>query len=849
MMLLRLLSLPYLRKHPIRSLATTAGIALGVAVFMAMHTANQSVLTAFYRTIDRIAGATQLQVSAGETGFEESVLDRVQAVPEVGTAAPVIEAVASSGQKGQGNLLILGVDMTGDQSLRRYDLEGGADQGIDDPLVFLAQPYSIMVSDTFARRNHLAIDSRLPLRTMEGARNFTVRGIMKASGLGSAFGGNLAVMDIYAAQKVFGRGRRFDRIDIAVKEGVSVEACQAKLRALLPGFEVESPGARGSQFEALSRVYAMSANLTSAFALFIGMFIIFNTFSIAVMQRRTEIGILRTLGATRGQIRAVFLGESAAAGLVGSLIGVVLGLAIARGVAGYIGALLGEVYGIAQRADEISASPALILMAVSVGILCSLAGAAIPAWNAARIDPVRALQKGKGQMLSPAGNRARRIASAVALGGAMVCLPLGGIQSFLYVAFGLTILAALLLTPSLSLWLTRVFRPLLRAALPVEGALAADSIIQAPRRTAGAVAALMLSLALVVALGGLARGSYHAIATWLNVAFNPDLFVTTSDRLTARSYRFPPEVGDVLKSAPGVEEVQRVRSPRVVIGGTPVMVIAVEAESAGRRVPLPTVAGDPQGMYRQAAEGKGVIASENLAALHGYKLGDMLEIPSPDGLLHLPIVGIIQDYSDQQGSVLMDRALYIRHWRDETVNVFRLYLRKGASVAAAKQYILDKLSSERRVFVLGNAELRRYVLDIANQWFGVTYVQIAVAVLIAILGILNTLTVSITDRRRELGVLQAIGGLRLQIRRTIWVEAMSIAAIGLVLGLALGAACLYYGLELSRGGLLGMRLSYEFPFGIAALLLPVIVGAALLSALGPAESAVRGSLVEALEYE
>jgi putative ABC transport system permease protein len=849
MILLRLLSWQYVRKHPLRCLMTTAGIVLGVAVFVAMHTANQSVLAAFYQTIDRIAGSTQLEISSGETGFDESVLDRVQTVPEVRVAVPVIEEAARSGLGGQGSLLILGVDMTGDRNLREYQLEGGDDDIIDDPLVFLAQPYSIILSEGFARQNRLAVNSRLLLGTMEGEKEFTVRGIMKPGGLASAFGGNLAVMDIYAAQKVFGRGRHFDRIDIAVQDGVRVEDVQAKLRELLPGFMVEAPAARGAQFESLSRVYAMSGNLTSAFALFIGMFIIFNTFSIAVAQRRNEIGILRTLGATRGQIRAVFLGESVVTGLVGSILGIGLGLAIARVMAGYIGGLLGEVYGIAQGTDQISANPKLLLLALAIGIVTSLIAAVIPAWNAARIDPVLALQKGKHQMVSAGESRARRIAALIALSALPLCMALGRMRASLYIAYGLTTVAALLLAPSLSLWLTRVFRPLLRAVLPVEGALAADSLIQAPRRTSGAVAALMLSLALVVALGGLARGSYHAISNWLNVAFNPDLFVTASDHITSRSYRFPAEMGEVLAAVPGVEEVQRVRSPRLIIGGTPVMVIAIETESAGRRVPLPAVAGRLDQMYRLASQGKGVIASENLCVLHGYKLGDTLDIPSPDGVLHLPIVGIIRDYSDQQGSLLMDRAFYVRHWHDDSVNIFRLYLRKGAEASQVKRTILDALSDRRRIFVLGNADLRKYVLGITDQWFGLTYIQIAVAVLVAILGIVNTLTVSITDRRCELGVLRAIGGMRSQIRRTIWLEAMSIGAIGLILGLALGAASLYYGLEISQRDVLGLHLSYEFPFTIAGVLLPVIIGAALLSALGPAESAVRGSLVEALGYE
>ena len=205
-MLLRLITWPYVRKHALRTMLTVAGIALGVAVFVAMNSANASVLRAFSQTIDQIAGRAELQVTSGETGFAEDVLDRVQSVPSVRVAVPVIEAVADPHIRGEGSLLILGVDLIGDRNLRDYDLESGDDAVIDDPLVFLAQPDSIMLSRAFADKNHIAAGDRLTLGTAEGDRTFIVRGVMKVGGLASAFGGNLAVMDIYAAQKMFGRG-------------------------------------------------------------------------------------------------------------------------------------------------------------------------------------------------------------------------------------------------------------------------------------------------------------------------------------------------------------------------------------------------------------------------------------------------------------------------------------------------------------------------------------------------------------------------------------------------------------------------------------------------------------------
>ena len=850
MILLRLITWPYVRKHLTRTALTLTGILLGVAVFVGMHTANQSVLFAFQRTIDRIAGATQLQVTAGETGFDESTLERVQAVPGVRAAAPVIQAVANIGIRGEGNLLILGVDMLGDRSLRDYDLEEDDEGAVDDPLVFLARADSLIITRPFALRNHLTVNSTLVLDTVDGPKRFTVRGIMRSGGLASAFGGNLAVMDIYAAQRMFGRGRKFDRIDLAVNEGERIDAVQVRIeRTLGPGFQVRTPGSRGREIESIAAVYRLSANITSLFALFIGMFIIYNTFAIAVTQRRAEIGILRALGATQSQIRRLFLTESAVAGAIGSVAGAAAGILLARALAKYIGGLLSEVYGIGERAEEVSANPNLIGLAVTAGVVTSIAAAFLPARNAARIDPVKALQKGKYESLSEGENRARRSAAVISALSAFACLGLGGRGVLLYTGYLLTLIAALLLTPAVGLWLSRLIRPVLRRVRPVEGALAADSLIQTPRRTSGTIAALMLSVSLVIALGGMARASYASIVQWMNIALNPDLFVSATQNLTARSYRFPPEVGERIQNVPGVAQVQLVRDARVLYRGRPVMLVAADIAGLVSRARLPAIEGDTDRMYREAAAGKGVIVSDNLAALENLHAGDILELAAPAGMLRLPIAGVVIDYSDQQGSILIERTLFRRYWNDDTVDLFRVYLEPRASESAVRQEILNRVGSTTRLFVLTNREVRDYILRLTDQWFSLTYVQIAVAVLVAVLGIVNTLTVSITDRRRELGVLKAVGALRRQIRGAVWIESLTIGFLGLMLGLALGAFQLFYALEISRRDIAGIRLEYQYPLKIALALAPVMLGAALVAALGPAETAVRGSLVEALEYE
>jgi putative ABC transport system permease protein len=850
MMLLRLISWPYFRKHVLRTALTIAGIVLGVSVFVGMHTANQSVLFAFSRTVDRIAGKTELQVTAGEPGFDEEVLEKVQAASTVRVAVPVIEAVVDTRLRGQGNLLVLGVDMTGDRSLRDYDLDSGDEAVVDDPLVFLAQPDSIILSKEFADRNSITVGGRLTLGTVEGDRQFTVRGVMKSTGLTSAFGGNLAIMDIYAAQKMFGRGRKFDRIDLAVKPGRTLVEAEHEIATLVgPGFQVEPPSGRGQQFEAMLAAYSLMVNISSAFALFIGMFIIYNSFAIAVTQRRSEIGILRALGATRRQIRWLFLGESAVTGVVGSIGGVGFGLLIARGIAASIGTLIADVYGVAQHTDEIATSPALLGAALALGIVTSMVAASIPARNAARVDPVQALQKGKYQVLSAGESRLRVILALILGGVSLACLSLGVVRPVFYAGFALAIVTALLLTPLLSVALTRAMRPALKWMRPVEGALAADSLIQAPRRTSASVAALMLSLTLVVGFAGMARASYASVIDWMNATLNPDLFVMPSRSIVIRTIHFPPDLGREIAAVPGVARVQMVRDARIVFRRTPIMLVAVEVDSLRETVRRDPVEGNADDMYRRTAAGEALMVSDNLARMRGLHLGETLEIPTPSGILARPIAGIVVDYSDQQGTILMDRSLFMKYWNDDRVDVFRVYVKKDANVAAVRQQILERFSGERQLFVFTNAELKGHILKVTDQWFGLTSVQIAVAVLVAILGIVNTLTVSITDRRRELGVLQAVGGLRGQVRRTIWLEALGIGSVGLVLGFGLGAIALNYLLEMVEKDMVGMRLDYQFPYGTVFALVPTILIAAFIAAIWPAESAVHGSLVEALEYE
>jgi putative ABC transport system permease protein len=841
MRLVRLLSLPYFAKHRLRSLLTLAGIALGVAVLVAMYEANQSVVAGLRQTITQIAGAADLQVSAGDTGIPEELLDRVRSVAEVGSASPVVEAVVGTGRGGRGNLLVLGVDMTAERGIRDYDFAGSA---LDDPLVFLAQPDSIMLSGDFASRNGLAMGSRLVLETVEGARLFTVRGLLRPAGVAQAFGGSLAVMDIYAAQRVFGKERRFDRIDIIARRGVAVEDCRRALAAALgDGFHVDAPSERRRYFEQVLVNYRRSAGFASIFALIVGLFLIQNTLVVAVAQRRGEIGILRALGATRSQIRTLFLIEGGCVGLAGSLVGALLGAGLSGLAARYVAKSLEGLYGIVGQPAR-GVEPLVVAGAIAAGVASSVIAAVSPATAAARADPVRALQKGRYEMVPLEERRTRRLLACAAISIAALLLA-GRFESWFVVSYVLAVLALTLLTPELSSAAVRLLRPILVRLRPVEGALAADSLLQAPRRTASVVAALMLSVAMVIGLGGIAEASYQSILDWVTGTLDADFLVAPSENLKDLTLRFPSAMEQDLDAIEGLAVVQPVRTARVSVRNSQPILFAVDIPRLSPQARRRAIPVDTERIHQLAAQGRGVIVSDNFAAREQVRVGDSLDLPAPDGALRLPVLGIYKDFTDPQGTIVIDRSLYRSRWHDDTVNLFRLYLRPGTSAEAVRAQVVARLGANRRLFVFSSADLRRHVLGLAGRWFEITYAQLAIALLVAILGIANALTVSIADRRRELGILRAVGGLRRQVRITVWMEAAAVAVVGFVLGLGFGMVNIFYALSIFSGHVLEFR----FPSLLAAALLPMLVAAALVAAIAPAEAAVRAPLVSALEYE
>ena len=433
----------------------------------------------------------------------------------------------------------------------------------------------------------------------------------------------------------------------------------------------------------------------------------------------------------------------------------------------------------------------------------------------------------------------------------LACLPLSGWRPAFFAGILLTLVACLLLTPFLSLELARLLRRPMKWLRPVEGALAADSLIQAPRRTSATVAALMLSLALVVGQGGVARAQ-PAIHRRMDEQHAESRHV----RLHHGEHRLPrlrasrPACNRSWKVFPASRRSSRSALPRLQFHGYPVLLLSTELAKLGRRVKRHMISGDEADHEPPGLAGKGSDPlGESGRAGQASPRATRWNWPRPPECCASRWSASSATLSNQMGTIILERSLYVRYFQDDTVDIFRVYLKPGASQEEVRGRIIERVGRQRHLFVMLNREIRDYVGKVMNQWFGITYVQVVVAMLVAILGIVNTLTVSISDRRRELGVLRAVGGLRSQIRGTVWMEAGAIGIIGLALGMATGAITLYYELQAIQHDISGMPFAYEFPWGIVAMLVPVILFAAFGAAILPAETAVRGSLVEALEYE
>ncbi len=849
---LGMISLKEWRVHRLRVALTTLGIALGVAVFFAVRTANASLFNSLQETVEKMAGKATLEVTAGESGFPEHVLDTVRATPGVKVAEPIIEVIAQTLFAGEGNLLVLGVDTTGDQALRDYEFDRSQTE-VADPLVYLAQPNSLMVSRAFAERHLLKIGDSFDLFTSQGKQSFTVQGLFKPIGIGEIFGGNIAVMDVYSAQVVFNRGRNFDRIDLMNSPDVPVDTLQLRISAQLPsGVLVERPEARGQALDNTVTAMRIGMLTTSFVALLVGVYIIFNSFTIAVNQRWKQIGVLRAAGVERRNIRRMFLLEALIMGVLGSAIGIVGGYYLAAAAAKLMGTIAASVYGLVSSPGRSPVRADLCLDSVALGVAASLVGAWFPSRAASQLDPAMSLHNIETRAREGVMGRGR-VGTGILLILAGLLLVLwsspryGTSIQFLYAS--VTLIGLTLVLPKIVQWSARALRPAMNYLGGSEGALAVDSMIQSPRRTSATVGALMVGLMFVFSTGAYIQSYRRIIDRWTTQMINSDLVVSASALLRSPSNHFSEDLGRSIATLSGVRHVENVRFTAVPFRGDSVAVIANDMNGFLARARDAIEDGDTRTLQRELPSGQGFIVSRNFANRWGFHAGDEVQLEAPSGPLARPILGIVDDYRSEKGTVFMDRALYKQYWNDSAVDYLDIDLQPDTDPAVVKQQIEKLTTGSLHAFVYTNAEFRAWISGLVDQFFALNYMQLVVAVLIAVLGIVNTLIISVSDRRREIGIIRAIGGLRSQIRKLVLLEALAISLVGVFIGALAGALNTLFMSHTVSIILAGYSIPFNVPWNLILMSLPVVAAASLLAGWLPARTASRMEVIEAIGYE
>jgi putative ABC transport system permease protein len=413
----------------------------------------------------------------------------------------------------------------------------------------------------------------------------------------------------------------------------------------------------------------------------------------------------------------------------------------------------------------------------------------------------------------------------------------------------LMLLGLVLLMPALVLWTARALRPLIDWAGGSEGALAVDAMIQCPRRSAGTVGALMVGLMFVFATAAYIQSYRNMIDRWSDRLLNADVFVATSALLRSTSYHFSEDLGRQIAALPAVKRVENVRFTLIPYKGDSSALIAIEMDGFLARAGDAVLGGDRARVRELMPRGEAVLISKNFATRWGTRVGDRVHLDSPSGTLDLPVVGVVEDYRSDKGSIFLDRARYKAAWHDDAVDFVDVNLKPGADAVEVKREITGITSGTLHALVYTNAEFRGWISGLVDQFFLLNYMQLVVAVIVAVLGIANTLVISVAERRREFGILRAVGASRIQLRKMVLLEAVAISIVGVI---AAAFAALFNILFMSRTVstvLAGYEVPFVFPWQLVLIAFPVVAAVSLLAAWTPARRALNVQVIEAIGYE
>jgi putative ABC transport system permease protein len=798
-----------LLQERLRTATTIVGVALGIAVVVAIRLANASSLRGFETALETVAGRTSIEVRGAGSGIEQDTLVALGWLRDFGVVSPVIEGemAASVGGGRTEAMRVLGVDILRDRPFREYQvLDVGVREGETEEITtqrfleLLIDERAIVIPEIFATRHGLAVGSELRLTAGDRVVPYRIRGLLRNEGPARVLDGNFVLMDIAAAQLAFDRLGRVDRIDVLLHDTTMIDSALDSVAARLPaGLTAQRPTRRGQQVERMLAAFHLNLSALSWIALVVGLFLVYNTVTISVISRREEIGTLRALGVTRRQVLALFLGEAAALGLIGTLLGLTLARALADAAIALTATTVSTLY-VKTAAAPVAMGWGHVILAFAVGLPLSLIAAVIPAREASQVPPTAAM-RGSDQLELRYRLRPAFLvwpALLLALSGGFAQLgPVNGQPLFGYVASLTAIAAASLFVPAILFATARVTRSTLRRVLGVEGLLAHANLAAAIPRLSISVAALAVSLSMMVAVAIMIGSFRDTVIYWVGQTLQADLFISPGMRPTVGSEQtVSPDVIETIRRHPAVDVVDVFRNIDLTYDGNLIVLGAGTFDIAVKYGQLLFKAPQDGRAALAAAIGTDAVAvSEAFATRYSKRVGDSLTLDTPIGPREFRVAVIYYDYSSDRGVVVLDHGTFQKYWGELPPTGVAAYLRGGAWPETVRTDILAELGDSRRVFIYTNRTLREEILRVFDSTFAITYALEVIAIVVAMLGVAGTLLTLVLERRRDLTLLRLVGADRRQVHRMVVAEAAVIGAtsqgIGLMVGLALSLVLIY----------------------------------------------------------
>ncbi|MBE3040836.1 MAG: ABC transporter permease, partial [Chloroflexi bacterium] len=714
--------------------------------------ANASAQRAFTLSTETLTGKATYQVSGGPQGVPEQVYADLKRSGWALPAAPVVSAYVSSPELGSHPLQLLGIDPFSDAPFRNF-LGQGTALPLDQLTAFLARPGAVLLSRSLALRYDLKAGDPLTILEAGHAQPAFIAGLLDpADSLSQRTLDGMILADISTAQELTGTNGYLSRIDLILPVG-NVAIKQALEKGLPQGLLVTAASARSDTLDQMTAAFRVNLSALSLLALVVGLFLIYNTMTFSVVQRRELFGTLRCLGVTRQEIFWLVMGEAALVGLAGAILGTGLGILFGQGTIRMVSQTINDLY-FTTTVQAASIPPASLFKGILLGVLATMLTAAFPAWEAASVPP-RYARLRSGLESKSRQNVAWAAVAGVGVLGTALLLFLAP-TSNLYLGFSaalLVVLGAALLSAGALVLLVNLLAGLTARLFGLVGRLAPRSLLNSLSRTAVAVTALMVAVAVTIGVSIMIDSFRHTVVVWLQETLQSDIYISAPvDTATTPLAPVDPQVIEQLQTWPGVKRVDTLRATTVQAKQGQVNLSATDNPQLGfeRLFYLLDVA--PAQVWPCMLAGE-VLVSEPLANRLGIrKAGDSLQLNTPQGWRNFRVMGIYYDYASSEGTVLMALQYYHSLWDDPAITAIGVRLEPGQNADQVVRTMQDQLSQQQQLLIRANSTLRRDVLTIFDRTFAITVALRLLATVVAFVGVLNALFLLQFEKKRELGI-------------------------------------------------------------------------------------------------